>query len=84
MNIPPIDAPKTSAGENTPPKKPKLKQTTVTEMMGQTQTQDSNYNDYKRFGSLLIPTSTSVPLGPQSVDATLGTVKINGKTMNPE
>ena len=62
----------------------KLKQTTVTEMMGQTQTQDSNYNDYKRFGSLLIPTSTSVPLGPQSVDATLGTVKINGKTMNPE
>ena len=29
----------------------KLKQTTVTEMMGQTQTQDSNYgNDYKRFG----------------------------------
>ena len=62
----------------------KLKQTTVTEMMGQTQTQDSNYNDYKRFGSLLIPTSTSVPLGPQSVDATLGTVKINGETVNPE
>lgn len=62
----------------------KLKQTIVTEMMGQTQTQDSNYNDYKRFGSLLIPTSTSVPLGPQSVDATLGTVKINGETVNPE
>ena len=62
----------------------KLKQTTVTEMMGQTQTQDSNYNDYKRFGSLLIPTSTSVPLGPQSVDATLGTVKINGETVNLE
>ena len=62
----------------------KLKQTTVTEMMGQTQTQDSNYNDYKRFGSLLIPTSTSVPLGPQSVDATLGSVKINGETVNPE
>ena len=62
----------------------KLKQTTVTEMMGQTQTQDSNYNDYKRFGSLLIPTSTSVPLGPQSVDATLGIVKINGETVNPE
>ena len=62
----------------------KLKQTTVTQMMGQTQTQDSNYNDYKRFVSLLIPTSTSVPLGPQSVDATLGTVKINGETVNPE
>lgn len=62
----------------------KLKQTTVTEMMGQTQTQDSNYNDYKRFVSLLIPTSTSVPLGPQSVDATLGSVKINGETVNPE
>ena len=57
----------------------KLKQTTVTEMMGQTQTQDSNYNDYKRFVSLLIPTSTSVPLGPQSVDATLGSVKIMAK-----
>ena len=62
----------------------KLKQTTVTEMMGQTQTQDSNYNDYKRFGSLLIPSSTSVPLGPQSVDATLGYVKINGEAVNTE
>ena len=62
----------------------KLKQTTVTEMMGQTQTQDSNYNDYKRFGSLLIPTSTNVPLGPQSVDATLGAVTINGEAVNPE
>lgn len=62
----------------------KLKQTTVTEMMGQTQTQDSNYNDYKRFGSLLIPTSTSVPLGPQTVEATLGTVKINGEVVSPQ
>ena len=62
----------------------KLKQTTVTEIMGQTQTQDSNYNDYKRFGSLLIPSSTSVPLGPQSVDATLGYVKINGKAVDTE
>ena len=62
----------------------KLKQTTVTEMMGQTQTQDSNYNDYKRFGSLLIPSSTSVPLGPQSVDATLGYVKINGEAIDTE
>ncbi len=62
----------------------KLKQTTVTEMMGQTQTQDSNYNDYKRFGSLLIPYSTSVPLGPQSVDATLGYVKINGEAVDTE
>ncbi|MBN10234.1 MAG: peptidase M16 [Flavobacteriaceae bacterium] len=62
----------------------KLKQTTVTELMGQTQTQDSNYNDYKRFGSLLIPSSTSVPLGPQSVDATLGYVKINGEAVDTE
>ena len=62
----------------------KLKQTTVTEMMGQTQTQDSNYNDYKRFGSLLIPSSTSVPLGPQSVDATLGYIKINGEAVDTE
>ena len=62
----------------------KLKQTTVTEMMGQMQTQDSNYNDYKRFGSLLIPSSTSVPLGPQSVDATLGYVKINGEAVDTE
>jgi hypothetical protein len=53
-------------------------------MMGQTQTQDSNYGDYKRFGNLLIPTSTSVPLGPQSVDATLGNVKINGETVSAE
>ena len=33
VNIPPIDAPKTSAGENTPPKKPKLKQITVTKSL---------------------------------------------------
>ena len=62
----------------------KLKQTSVTEMMGQTQTQDSTYGDYKRFGSLLIPTTTSVPLGPQAVDATIGNVKINGKTVSAE
>ena len=30
VNMPPTDAPKTSAGENTPPKKPKLRQITVT------------------------------------------------------
>ena len=53
-------------------------------MMGQTQTQDSTYGDYKRFGSLLIPTTTSVPLGPQAVDATIGNVKINGKTVSAE
>ena len=62
----------------------KLKQTSVTEMMGQTQTQDSTYGDYKRFGSLLIPTTTSVPLGPQAVDATIGNVKINGETVSTE
>ena len=62
----------------------KLKQTAVTEMMGQTQTQDSTYGNYKRFGSLLIPTTTSVPLGPQAVDATIGNVKINGETVSTE
>ena len=62
----------------------KIKKTTVTEMMGQTQTQDSNHNDYKRFGSLLIPTSTNVSMSPQSVDAKLGAVKINGEAVNPE
>ena len=62
----------------------KLKQTSVTEMMGQTQKQDSTYGDYKRFGSLLIPTTTSVPLGPQAVDATIGNVKINGETVSTE
>ena len=62
----------------------KLKQTSVTEMMGQTQTQDSTYGDYKRFGSLLIPTTTSVPLGPQAVGATIGNVKINGETVSTE
>ena len=30
VKIPPIDAPRTKAGENTPPKKPMLRQTTVT------------------------------------------------------
>jgi len=62
----------------------KLKQTTVTEMMGQTQTEDSGYGDYKRFGSLLIPTTTTISLGPQVVDATIGNVKINGETISAE
>ena len=62
----------------------KLKQTTVTEMMGQTQTQETTYGNYKSFGSLLIPTTTTVPLGPQTVDATIGDVKINGETVSAE
>ena len=62
----------------------KLKQTTVTEMMGQTQTQETTYGNYKSFGSLLIPTTTTVPLGPQTVDATIGDVKINGETVGAE
>jgi len=62
----------------------KLKQTTVTEMMGQTQTEDSGFGDYKRFGSLLIPTTTTISLGPQVVDATIGNVKINGETISAE
>jgi zinc protease len=62
----------------------KLKQITSTEMMGQTQTQESSYGNYKSFGGLMIPTSTSVPLGPQAVDATLGDVKINGASVSAE
>ena len=62
----------------------KLKQTTVTEMMGQTQTQETTYGNYKSFGNLLIPTTTTVPLGPQTVDATIGDVKINGETVSAE
>jgi len=62
----------------------KLKQTTVTEMMGQTQTQETTYGNYKSFGSLLIPTTTTVPLGPQTIDATIGDVKINGETVSAE
>ena len=62
----------------------KLKQTAVTEMMGQTQTQDTTYGNYKSFGGLLIPTTTTVPLGPQAVDATIGDVKINGETVSAE
>ena len=62
----------------------KLKQTSVTEMMGQTQTQETTYGNYKSFGNLLIPTTTTVPLGPQTVDATIGDVKINGETVSAE
>jgi hypothetical protein len=62
----------------------KIKQTSVTEMMGQTQKQDSNFGNYKSFGGLLLPTSTSIPLGPQSIDATLGSVKINGEEVSGE
>ena len=53
-------------------------------MMGQTQTQDTPYGNYKSFGNLLIPTTTTVPLGPQAVDATLINVKVNGETVNAE
>ena len=53
-------------------------------MMGQTQTQDTTYGNYKSFGGLLIPTTTTVPLGPQAVDATLTNVKINGETVSAE
>ena len=62
----------------------KLKQISVTEMMGQTQTQESSYGNYKSIGGLMIPTSTSVPLGPQAVDATLVDVKINGESVSAE
>ena len=53
-------------------------------MMGQTQTQETTYGNYKSFGGLLIPTTTTVPLGPQAVDATIGDVKINGETVSAE
>jgi len=62
----------------------KIKQTSVTEMMGQTQKQDSNFGNYKNFGGLLLPATTSIPLGPQSIDATLGSVKINGEEVSGE
>ena len=62
----------------------KLKQTSITEIMGQTQTQEITYGDYKSFGNLMIPTTTSIPLGPQAVDATLTNVKINGETVSTE
>ena len=45
VKIPPIDAPRTKAGENTPPKKPILRQTTVTNNLSN-KTNIKKYNEY--------------------------------------
>jgi hypothetical protein len=62
----------------------KIKQNVLIEMMGQVQSQDTSYGNYISFNGLLLPSTTSVPLGPQSVEATIGDVKINGEVVVAE
>lgn len=62
----------------------KLRQVTTSEMMGQTQTQEQNFGSYKSYGGLSLPTVTSIPLGPQTIEATLMAVEINGKAVASE
>lgn len=62
----------------------KLKQISVIEAMGQTQTQEVSFGDYKSFDGLKIPTSTSVPLGPQTIEVSISGVEINGKAVEAE
>ena len=62
----------------------KLRQVTTSEMMGQTQTQEQNFGSYKSYGGLSLPTVTSIPLGPQTIEATLMAVEINGKSVVSE
>jgi zinc protease len=62
----------------------KIKQNVLIEMMGQVQSQDTSYGNYISFNGLLLPSTTSVPLGPQSVEATIRDVKINGEVVVAE
>ncbi|MFD1293179.1 M16 family metallopeptidase [Lutibacter holmesii] len=55
----------------------KVKETQVTAMQGQTQTQESNYSDYKEFNGVLFPTTKSGNLGPQVVTFKLIDAKVN-------
>jgi hypothetical protein len=62
----------------------KIKQNVLIEMIGQVQSQDTSYGNYISFNGLLLPSTTSVPLGPQSVEATIRDVKINGEVVVAE
>jgi hypothetical protein len=62
----------------------KLKQVSVVEAMGQTQTQEQIFGEYKSFGGLQLPTVSSIPLGPQTIDVILSGVEINGNVVEGE
>lgn len=62
----------------------KLKQVSVVEAMGQTQTQEQIFGEYKIFGGLQLPTVSSIPLGPQTIEVTLSAVEINGNVVEAE
>ena len=62
----------------------KLKQVSVVEAMGQTQTQEQIFGEYKSFGGLQLPTVSSIPLGPQTIEVTLSGVEINGDVVEGE
>ena len=77
VNIPPIDAPKTSAGENTPPKKPKLKQTTVTKSFRKSITNKKpSENELSKISTIVLPPNPRIsgkkpPKKPQIKTATM-------------
>lgn len=62
----------------------KLKKVSTSEMMGQTQTQEQAFGSYKSFGGLQLPTTSSMPMGPQTIDVSLESVQINGKVVPAE
>ena len=54
--MPPTDAPKTSAGENTPPKKPKLRQITVTKSFRKsTMNKNPRENELSKIPTIVLP-----------------------------
>ena len=55
----------------------KVKETQVTSMQGQTQTQESNYSDYQEYNGVLFPATKSGNLGPQVVTFKLIDAKVN-------
>jgi zinc protease len=62
----------------------KLKKVSTSEMMGQTQTQEQTFGSYKNFGGLQLPTTSSMPMGPQAIDVTIEAVEINGAAVSAE
>ena len=56
VNMPPTDAPKTSAGENTPPKKPKLRQITVTKSFRKSiVNKNPKENELSKIATIVLP-----------------------------
>jgi len=55
----------------------KVKEVQTISMGGKTQNQEATFSDYKDFDGILFPTKKSGTMGPQKIESTLTSVKIN-------